>query len=420
MSSLENTIQPENVFNIDFFDTRLSSDLSRNYLSKLYLQQITKNSTNIFKNMGTYTNQYVENIGYKDIIKLLPFNGININEYKFVTECSRECIKVFSGLFNCKDMNGQYTVGSSEAITIALINFLHVWKSKAVSTNKPKILIGHNSHTIISYLAKILNIEIEYIECNSSLYKLNTELISEKLTSDIIGIILTLGNTYTGEIDDIGAANKYLDDYYKACGIKIPIHVDAASGGFIVPFLKHYEIWDFRLDYVQSINVSSHKYGFTYPTLGWYLSRTKNKTEQEIANKVDYLQGQFSTTSINFSHPIYNLIIQYYNFIRYGYQGYTNIVNSLLELKEYLVNELSAISNINIIDTKTQLPVINFTILNSTSKTNDLCKRLIELGWSIPVYPIKNYETHITRIVIRHGMTKKLCNKLIKDIKKAL
>jgi glutamate decarboxylase len=45
----------------------------------------------------------------------------------------------------------------------------------------------------------------------------------------------------------------------------VPIHVDAASGGFVAPFLEPDLTWDFRLPLVESINVSGHKYGLVYP-----------------------------------------------------------------------------------------------------------------------------------------------------------
>ena len=71
------------------------------------------------------------------------------------------------------------------------------------------------------------------------------------------GICAILGTTYTGEYEDIKAINDLLVEKKLDC----PIHVDAASGGFVAPFVDPDLVWDFRLEKVISINVSGHKYG---------------------------------------------------------------------------------------------------------------------------------------------------------------
>ena len=56
-------------------------------------------------------------------------------------------------------------------------------------------------------------------------------------------------------------------------GVSVPVHVDAASGGFIAPFIQPDLVWDFRLERVVSIQASGHKFGLVYPGVGWVLWR---------------------------------------------------------------------------------------------------------------------------------------------------
>ena len=83
-----------------------------------------------------------------------------------------------------------------------------------------------------------------------------------------IGVVPILGETYTGLYEPVAAIAKALDDLQERTGLDIPMHVDAASGGFIAPFLQPDLVWDFQLPRVKSINVSGHKYGLVYPGLG--------------------------------------------------------------------------------------------------------------------------------------------------------
>ena len=104
-----------------------------------------------------------------------------------------------------------------------------------------------------------------------------------------ICIVPIAGVTWTGLNDDIEALDRELDAYNKKTGYDIPIHVDAASGGFILPFLNPEVKWDFRLKWVWSISTSGHKYGLVYPGLGWVVWKDKKYLPEEMSFSVNYL-----------------------------------------------------------------------------------------------------------------------------------
>src|SRR4029078_7138274 len=81
------------------------------------------------------------------------------------------------------------------------------------------------------------------------------------------------------------------------------VHVDAASGAMIAPFLAPDLEWDFQLGRVASINTSGHKYGLVYPGVGWVLWRTRNALPKELVFDVSYLGGSMPTFALNFSRP---------------------------------------------------------------------------------------------------------------------
>ena len=81
----------------------------------------------------------------------------------------------------------------------------------------------------------------------------------------------------------------------------VPIHVDAASGGFVAPFLFPELQWDFRLPLVRSINVSGHKFGLVYPGVGWVVWKSKADLPEELIFHVNYLGADQPTFTLNFS-----------------------------------------------------------------------------------------------------------------------
>ena len=116
----------------------------------------------------------------------------------------------------------------------------------------------------------------------------------------------------------------------------IPIHVDAASGGFIAPFIQQELEWDFRIARVKSISASGHKYGLAPLGVGWVVWRDKAELPEELIFNVDYLGGHMPTFALNFSRPGGQIIAQYYNFLRLGREGYTRIQQACADTAQWL------------------------------------------------------------------------------------
>ena len=74
-----------------------------------------------------------------------------------------------------------------------------------------------------------------------------------------------LGSTMDGSYEPVQEICAELDRYEQQSGVSVPVHVDAASGGFIAPFIQPDLVWDFRLERVVSIQASGHKFGLVYP-----------------------------------------------------------------------------------------------------------------------------------------------------------
>ena len=108
-------------------------------------------------------------------------------------------------------------------------------------------------------------------------------------------------------------------------GIDVPIHVDAASGGFLAPFVQPEIVWDFRLPRVRSINASGHKFGLAPLGVGWAIWREASDLPEGLIFHVNYLGGDMPTFALNFSRPGGQVVCQYYLMLRLGMDGYRRI-----------------------------------------------------------------------------------------------
>lgn len=258
-------------------------------------------------NLGTYTTTLMDADVTNFFGSLLPYNKVNCNEYPAIMKMEAECIKFFKCIFHCSDLPksfGVSTNGSSEAILMACLSL----KRGCRTPGTPNIIISDSAHSSWINATRILNIELKEVSFDSA--SLET-ILTHAIDENTIGIGVTLGTTSTGIFEPVDEINDYLDNYQKKYGRIIPIHVDAASGGFIAPFQYPDLQWDFRLKNVFSINVSGHKYGMVYPSIGWVFWRDKSLAGQEM--KIEYLKDTFSHFGINFSSPAAYVVAQYYS-----------------------------------------------------------------------------------------------------------
>ncbi len=207
-----------------------------------------------------------------------------------------------------------------------------------------------------------------------------------------------------------------------AAGLDVPIHVDAASGGFVAPFLQPELRWDFRLPNIVSINVSGHKYGLVYPGIGFVIWRGQDDLPGDRVFHVNYLGGDRPTFTLNFLRPGNQIVGQYYNFLRLGRTGYTRLMQTLQGIATAVAGKIGEMGPFSIVSDGTDIPVLSFAVHEDLPYTAfDVSHRLRYNGWQVPAYTMPEAATDVVvlRIVIREGFTRDLGEALVRDLKTA-
>jgi glutamate decarboxylase len=248
------------------------------------------------------------------------------------------------------------------------------------------------------------------------------EAVTDLIDENTICVGVILGTTFTGEIDPIEEINDLLVEVKNTRGWDIPIHVDAAIGGFILPFTQPELRWDFRLSQVKSINVSAHKYGLVYPGLGWLIFRDTTDLPEDLVFYVNYLGDEMPSYTLNFSRGSGMLLAQYYNLLRLGWEGYAMAAKAVLEHAQYLTKRLLDTGYFDILNGAEILPVVTFQLKEPVDfSVYDLSAKLRERGWIVPAYtlPPNADAIPIMRVVVRQNFSRDMADLFVDDIKKA-
>jgi len=383
-------------------------------------------------NLASFVTTWMEPECDKLMQQALSKNYIDMDEYPITTELQDRCVNMIARLFNAPLEDGQTavgagTVGSSEAIMLAGLAFKRKWqlqrKAAGLPYDKPNMVTGANVQVCWEKFANYFEVEIRAVKLHEGYYVMDPAKAVELCDENTICICAILGSTYNGEFEDVGALNDLLLKKNKEKGWNIPIHVDAASGGFVAPFLYPELVWDFRLPLVKSINVSGHKYGLVYAGIGWVVWRGKEDLPEELIFHVNYLGADQPTFTLNFSKGASQVIAQYYQFIRLGFEGYSKIIANCAENAKVLAESVLALGRFELLSKEQGVPLVAFRLKdNHKFDEYQIADGLRRFGWTVPAYTMAPDAEKISllRVVVREDFSRSLNDRLVTDLKRTL
>jgi len=360
-------------------------------------------------------------------------NLIDKDEYPQTAEIERRCVNLLADLWNAPgEAMGCSTIGSSEASMLGGMAAKWRWRARQKAagrpTDRPNMVCG-SVQICWKKFARYWDVELREIEMTSSELCISPEEVLKRVDENTIFVVPTMGVTYHGLYEDVQAISQALDDLQARTGLDVPIHVDAASGGFLAPFTApDHAAWDFRLERVKSINASGHKFGMAPLGVGWVLWREPQDLPEELIFHVSYLGGDMPTFQINFSRPAGQVISQYYDFVRFGRDGYAAVHGSSHEIAQYCAAAISDIDGFTIIHDGNPahgIPAVVWT-QESGAEQNftlyDLADRLRMRGWQVPAYPFTGElaTRAYQRILVKRDFTREMADLLLIDIRAAV
>ncbi|OQQ34532.1 glutamate decarboxylase [Prescottella equi] len=378
-------------------------------------------------NLATFVTTWMDPQADRLMAETFDKNMIDKDEYPATAEIETRCVNMVADLFHAEGLSetdpssatGVSTIGSSEAVMLAGLALKWRWRQARTDAGqdatRPNLILGSNVQVVWEKFCRYFDVEPKYLPMAKGRYVITPEQVREAVDENTIGVVAILGTTFTGELEPVAEIANVLDEIANAGGPDVPLHVDGASGGFVVPFLHPELKWDFRIPRVVSINVSGHKYGMTYPGIGFVVWRSKKYLPEDLVFRVNYLGGDMPTFTLNFSRPGNQVVGQYYNFIRLGVAGYTQIMESLRDTALMLSAEISKIEEMNIITDGSAIPVLSFEVVGDPGFTVfDVSHELRARGFQVPAYtmPADAEDVAVLRIVLREGFSRDLAYRL--------
>jgi glutamate decarboxylase len=380
------------------------------------------------KNLATFVTTWMGPDVTELIGQNLYRNFIDHAEYPQTAEIEQRCIRMLADLFHAPgETMGARTQGSSEAIMLGALAMKWKWRARQEaakkSTDKPNLIFGGDVHVVWEKFCRYFDVEPRIVPLQEDKLVIGPEDVEPHIDENTIGVAAVLGTTFTGHADDIVGINDLLLKIKDEKGLDVPLHVDGASGAFVWPFLYPHTEWDFRLEQVQSINASGHKFGLVYPGIGWLIFRSRDSLPDDLVFYEDYLGKRDATFTLNFSTGSAMVLAQYYNFIRFGRSGYAYLMGLMKENSEKLAKAIIDIGEFELIGEGEQLPLAAFRLTGDQPYDEfDVASQLAAMrGWMVPAYhlPPDADQVKLMRALVKLTLGYSLAEKLADDLGEA-
>ena len=320
-------------------------------------------------NLATFVTTWMDEEADRLYAATFDKNMVDKDEYPQTAEIESRCVRMLADLWHApyaNDSVGTSTTGSSEGCMLAGLALKRRWqharRAAGKSTDRPNIVMGGNVQVVWEKFANYWDVEPRYVPLEGNVFHLTADRLLEHVDENTIGVVAVLGSTMDGSYEPVQEICDKLDEYEAGSGVSVPVHVDAASGGFIAPFVQPDLQWDFRLPRVVSIQASGHKFGLVYPGVGWVLWRDAEHLPEDLIFHVNYLGGDMPTFALNFSRPGAQVILQYFQFLRLGKEGFSLVQQTCQDVAVHIARALDEMPEFHVITSGTDLPVVCFTL----------------------------------------------------------
>ncbi|KAF5364790.1 hypothetical protein D9758_009317 [Tetrapyrgos nigripes] len=403
-------------------------------------------------NLASFVHTWMPDEATKLIMENMNKNQVDMDEYPAATIIHNRCVSMMASLWHAPTASnnaiGTSTAGSSEAIMLAGLALKKRWQEARKTAGKdhlrpgPNIIFGSNAQVALEKFARYFDVECRLVPVKKeNNYVMDPKDAIGYVDENTIGVMVIMGSTYTGHFENVKEMSDLLDDLQQRTGLDIPIHVDAASGGFIAPFVYPSLEWDFKVPRVVSINTSGHKFGLVYAGLGWVIWRDESWLNKDLVFELHYLGSVEYSFTLNFSKPASPIIAQMFNFLNLGFEGYRRIATKDLRNARLLSRALENLGWFKVLsnihrplpgkDTdddpesyESGLPVVSFMLSDDFKSKYPHVKQvwiqslLRGKGWIVPNYgaPQGEESTEMLRVVVRETLSEDLMEKLITDI----
>ena len=309
-------------------------------------------------------------------------------------QLEKEVINELATLLHGENCVGFLVSGGTEANLMALLAARNMAR-----VSQPEVVLPESAHFSFTKICNLLNLEPVYAGLDSS-FRVSSSSVEKCVSKNTVAIVGTAGTAELGVIDPIDELSHIASEH------NVWLHVDAAFGGLVIPFLINTKYnFDFNLEAVKSITVDPHKMGMAAIPAGGIIFRD-SKALDFIKTEAPYLTDGLQYTFVG-TRTGASAASAWAVFKSLGMEGFTKMVGNCMKTTRLLTDGLKNARFKLIME-----PTLNIVAFRSRQSTKHLAEKLWERGWFVSYVP--RYDC--IRIVVMPHVKKQHVLAFLKDL----
>ncbi len=323
--------------------------------------------------------------------------------YPGILEMSQESVQMIGSLLGASDPRGFITTGGTEANLMAIRLARNLAKK-----SKPEFIVPYTRHYTFNLASELFNVKIRLVEVNQD-YTPRMELVEGLINENTVALVCSSPEGFTGGIDPVAEFARIAEEK------GLYLHVDAAVGGFMLPFMRmlDYDVpaFDFSLPSVVSMTVDPHKLGLSTRPAGAFLLRDDSYLEAAIP-----IENVLIDTLTASGRPGSATAAVWAMIKHMGKNGYMQLVKHQLEMTKLLSDGIREIKGLRLLK-EPQCNIIVFT--SNDDDLEKIAQQLWARDWAIALDPMVPYDTKLMRIYVHPLKSRSSTEALLRDLEDA-
>lgn len=355
----------------------------------------------VLSSMCTYPHE----IAVKAHMQFIESNMGDFGLFKGTHDLEKEIILMLGAIYNCNSVEGYFTTGGTESNIQAVRSMRNFSRDKGSYDSakvRPNIVVPASAHFSFDKISDILDIDVRKADLDYEM-KVSVQSMESLIDENTVGLVAIAGSTEFGQVDPIERISEL------AVSHSLPLHIDAAFGGFVLPFLSTEHKFDFSLPGITSIAVDPHKMGLSTIPSGVllfrdfeYINHLRVHAPYLTVDTQYTLTGTRSGASVAATYAVMRFL---------GKEGYTKVVKKCMDLTRYLVKRVQALGIQPVID-----PVMNVVTLDVPHPTALRARLSREYDWHVSI----TQEPKALRLVIMPHLNIETIDLFLADLERAL
>jgi len=304
-------------------------------------------------------------------------NLLNPMAFKSLKQMETDIVRSAGALFHCSGAVGTVTSGGTESILCAVAAYRDRARRTKPWVRSPELVVPRTIHPAFDKAAHYFGVKLVKVDVDAE-QRVDLRKVAKAISWRTIGLVGSAPQYPHGVIDPIAELGEL------AQAKKLPLHVDACVGGFILPWLERLgraiPKWDFRVPGVTSISADLHKYAYAGKGASTLLWRSLDDMRHQIFVATDFPGGIYASPTLLGTRPGGPIAAAWAALQSLGADGYLELARRAVDAADALRAGLRAIPGIVLLG-RPDATIVSYAAVGLDVYA--LADRLEARGWSV-------------------------------------